>query len=210
MRYKQGNSSFDRGDLTDVNLDSAGHDQNEGDDSDLVWEQSHGNFNGLRTGKVLSVGPPPFFPITYDRVTSNRVQWGDGDLEWIVMHACDTLADLNESGAIPTPTTGITSRWVQSFAGVHLLMGFRNHSANVDGDADEFADNIVDDHMRVVDAFVDAVEDEQPSGVKYRIIGPRTASNVNNFSDHAWGLGGGTTQDIKLVGTAYWNLKGTV
>ena len=100
------------------------------------------------------------------------------------------------------------SRWEPAFARLHLLMGYGNSSYNVNGDGQDFGDDLADDGMRLRDAWIDANEDEQPNGVIYRYMGVYGPSGEWNRDDFFHGKGA-VSGDISTV-TGAWSYSGTV
>lgn len=168
-----------------------GNDTTYADNVDLMWFQGHGNPDGFATGTTQGDG----------FVHRSDARWGNNDLEWLVVHSCSVL-ELG-SGA-----THVWNRWKPAFKGLHLLMGYGNSSYNVDGDGNEFGDDLADDDMKLRSAWVDANEDEQPNGVIYRYMGVYGPSGEWNREDYFHGIGP-VSGDITTV-TGAWSYSGTV
>ena len=168
-----------------------GDDSTYGDNVDLMWFQGHGNPDGFATHPTPGDG----------FVDKADASWGNYDLEWMVVHSCSVL-ELG-SGA-----THVWNRWRPAFDGLHMLLGYGNNSYNVDGDGNEFGDNLADDDMRIRSAWVDANEAEQPNGVIYRYMGVYGPSGEWNRSDYFHGIGS-VSGDITTV-TGAWSYSGTV
>ena len=168
-----------------------GDDATWGDNVDLMWFQGHGNSSGFATGTTQGDG----------FVDKSEARWGNNDLEWLVVHACDVLA-------LGSGSTSVWNRWKPAFRGLHLLLGYGNSSYNVDGDGNEFGDDLADDDMRIRSAWVDANESEQPDGVIYRYMGVYGPSGEWNRNDYFHGIGS-VSGDITTV-TGAWSYSGTV
>ena len=105
-------------------------------------------------------------------------------------------------------SSSVWNRWKPAFRGLHLLLGYGNSSYNVDGDGNEFGDDLADDDMRIRSAWVDANESEQPDGVIYRYMGVYGPSGEWNRNDYFHGIGS-VSGDITTV-TGAWSYSGTV
>jgi hypothetical protein len=173
-------------DFTDAS--AGGDDDRYADNVDLMWFQGHGSPNGFTTGDDGWV----------DR---SEVEWGDQDLEWLVVHSCDVL-DISSSGG------SVWDRWEPAFDGLHLLLGYGNSSYNVDGDGNDFGDSLADDEQKLRDAWVEANEDHQLDGVIYRYMGVYGASGEWNREDYFHGEGS-VSADIRTI-TGSWSYSGTV
>ena len=168
-----------------------GDDTNWADNVDLMWFQGHGNSNGFATGETQGDG----------FVDKSEARWGNNDLEWLVVNSCDVLA-------LGSGSDHVWNRWKPAFRGLHLLLGHGNTSYNVDGDGNEFGDDLADDDMRIRSAWVDAAESEQPDGVIYRYMGVYGPSGEWNRNDYFHGIGP-VSGDITSV-TGAWSYSGTV
>jgi hypothetical protein len=168
-----------------------GDDSTYADNVDLMWFQGHGNPDGFATNPTPGDG----------FVHRTDARWGNNDLEWLVVHSCSVL-ELG-SGA-----TNVWNRWSPAFKGLHLLLGYGNSSYNVDGDGNEFGDDLADDDMKIREAWVDANESEQPDGVIYRYMGIYGPSGEWNREDYFHGIGP-VSGDITSVAGA-WSYSGTV
>jgi Family of unknown function (DUF6345) len=168
-----------------------GDDSTYADNVDLMWFQGHGNPDGFATNPTPGDG----------FVSRTDARWGNNDLEWLVVHSCSVL-ELG-SGA-----THVQNRWRPAFRGLHMLLGYGNSSYNVDGDGNEFGDDLADDDMRIRSAWVDANESEQPDGVIYRYMGVYGPNGEWNRNDYFHGIGS-VSADITTV-TGAWSYSGTV
>jgi hypothetical protein len=107
---------------------------------------------------------------------------GDNDLEWLAFDSCSVLR--NDS----------MYYWHETFNGLHLMLGFANTMYVVyPGDGGEWGDQMrkkgwwIFGHSAktVTQAWFSAVEDQQPSGVRARVL----AEVLNNYNDYMWGQG---------------------
>jgi len=189
IAFNWGDDDVFESDFVDPSL--GGDDSNWADNVDLMWFQGHGNADGFATGNDQGDG----------FVHRNQTRWGDKDLEWLVIHSCDVLT-------LGSGSTHVWNRWGPAFRGLHILMGYGNSSYNVNGDGNEFGDNLADDDMRIRSAWVDANEDEQPSGVTYRYMGRYGPNGEWNRNDYFHGIGSVSGDITSFTGT--WSYSGTV
>ncbi len=107
---------------------------------------------------------------------------GDNDLEWLAFDSCSVLRDDS------------MWYWHEAFNGLHLMLGFANTMYVVyPGDGGVWGDQMqkkgwwIFGHgaKTVTQAWFTAVEDQQPSGVRARVL----AEELNNYNDYIWGQG---------------------
>jgi uncharacterized protein DUF6345 len=198
-RFRFYDGHFDHTDLIDPAL--GGQDNKWGDNVDLAFVNTHGSPTKFNTGDIADISNFP--KIKYETVTFNEALWGNGDLEWMALLTCEVLREFDSKNR------GLDQRWYKALQGVHMILGFHTKALIGVGNGNEFGDNLADDGMRVIDAWWDAAESEQPDGRKYAAMGPIGPQGQHNRSDHAFGLGGGKTEDIQ-PNNGYWYLRGTV
>ena len=134
-------------------------------------------------GKVLS---SVYFSTNHDdwHLTPGdaRRALGDNDLEWLAFDSCSVLR--NDS----------MYYWHETFNGLHLMLGFANTMYVVyPGDGGKWGDQMLKKGWwifghgakTVTQAWFSAVEDQQPSGVRARVL----AEVLNNYNDYIWGQG---------------------
>ncbi|MFN2285001.1 MAG: DUF6345 domain-containing protein [Anaerolineae bacterium] len=123
---------------------------------------------------------------------------GDNDLEWLAFDSCSVLR--NDS----------MWYWHQAFDGLHLMMGFANTMYVVyPGDGGVWGDQMqkkgwwIFGHgaKTVTQAWFTAVEDQQPSGVRARVL----AEELNNYNDYIWGQGYVSPDYPNNNGYWYWD-----
>lgn len=121
--------------------------------------------------------------------------YGNNDLEWLAFDSCSVLRDDS------------MYYWYQTFDGLHLMLGFANTMYVVyPGDGGVWADQMrqkgwwIFGHpaKTVTQAWFTAVEDQQPSGVRARVL----AETLNSYNDYIWGQGY-VSPDYSNNG-AYW------
>jgi hypothetical protein len=108
--------------------------------------------------------------------------YGTNNLEWLAFDSCSVLRDDS------------MVYWHEAFNGLHLMMGFANTMYVVyPGDGGVWGDQMqkkgwwIFGHgaKTVTQAWFTAVEDQQPSGVKARVL----AEELNNYNDYICGQG---------------------
>lgn len=164
---------FKRADLGGLNSSHA-------DDADLAYFAGHGSTANDTDGterRCLRFGDT-----THDDrdLTPGEAvaAWGNGDMEWMCLSACQTLSDAENS-----------DRWFQCMAGLHQILGFRTNMRDVDL-GDDFADYMVDNGVfdtaeRVKTAWFDAAEDNHGDGYTAKVI----AEDSETGRDYVWGEG---------------------
>lgn len=87
------------------------------DTADLVYEVGHGNPRGFTPGN--DEHDDGF--VSY---TDAEAAWGDYDLDWLVLHSCDTLTS-NHRNCDKCDGKSRAQRWWRAFDGLHQLHGFQ-------------------------------------------------------------------------------------
>ncbi len=123
---------------------------------------------------------------------------GDNDLEWLAFDSCSVLR--NDS----------MYYWHEAFNGLHLMLGFANTMYVVyPGDGGVWGDQMqkkgwwIFGHgaKTVTQAWFTAVEDQQPSGVRARVL----AEELNSYNDYIWGQGYVSPDYPNNGGYWYWD-----
>lgn len=111
-----------------------------------------------------------------------RRAYGNNDLEWLAFDSCSVLRDDS------------MWYWYQTFDGLHLMLGFANTMYVVyPGDGGVWGDQMqakgwwIFGHgaKTVTQAWFTAVEDQQPSGVRARVL----AETLDSYNDYIHGQG---------------------
>ncbi|MHA1739502.1 MAG: DUF6345 domain-containing protein [Candidatus Heimdallarchaeota archaeon] len=74
-----------------------------------------------------------------DYLTCYDAQWGDGDLEWIVLDACNCLQKTKDGNTV-------FARWDSAMKGVHMIFGFHTTSRDSPSRGEKFAKYLRDGH----------------------------------------------------------------
>jgi hypothetical protein len=169
-----------------------GNDTGYADAVDLVFFSGHG-------------GPEAFgFCNANDSFMTNwQSKWGNTDLEWIVVSACDILNNYDFLSV---------DRWDQAFDGLHMIMSYDTHTYDVSTEGSKLANYMIrsSNPLTVKNAWVQAAKDVQPSTVRYGIMGVYGPDWINpNVDDYYWGIGP-TSLDIRGIAIwGYWRLTGS-
>lgn len=108
--------------------------------------------------------------------------FGDSDLEWLAFDSCSVLDDNS------------VAYWHATFNGLHLMAGFANTMYVVyPGDGGAWGDQMrakgwwIFGHgaKSVTQAWFSATDDQQPSGVRARVV----AEELDSYNDYIWGQG---------------------
>ena len=121
--------------------------------------------------------------------------YGTNDLEWLIFDSCSVLRDDS------------MAYWHATFNGLHQMLGFANTMYVVyPGDGGVFADRARykgwwHPAKTVTQAWFSAVSNQQPSGVKARVL----AEELNNYNDYLWGEGYVSPDYSNNGGYWYWD-----
>jgi hypothetical protein len=124
-----------------------------------------------------------------------RHYYGTNDLEWLIFDSCSVLRDDS------------MWYWHETFNGLHQMLGFANTMYVVyPGDGGVFADQARykgwwHPAKTVTQAWFTAVSNQQPSGVKARVL----AEELNNYNDYLWGEGYVSPDYPNNGGYWYWD-----
>jgi hypothetical protein len=151
-----------------VGSPSSGTDTTWVDNVDFVFFSGHGSTSG-----------PMFGVATHDdgRVKNTEVAWGDRELEWLALDACNVLED-----------SGVFNRWGWGkFKGLHYVLGFHTTTSDEKHRGQYLADKL-NAGWRVRDAWIHACQETEGSSTQYAYL-RADASGTNTFDDHWHGKG---------------------
>ncbi len=167
---------------------AGGDDSNWVDDVDITFYTGHANGNGFTFKSNMDDTFLHF----------NDASWGEREAEWIVIAACGPLQ--------PTENGRGLDRWLPSFRGLHILMGYGNVSYDSNQEGKKFMSRILrsNNPMRIRDAWISTASEEQPSDVLLGLMGPLRDDWVWNWDDYFWGKGsvGPDIPASRIIG--YW------
>lgn len=147
----------------------AGTDQTYADNVDICFFSGH----GTRTGAMFGIAS---HDDGWARFSEMRL--GDQQLEWLVLDACECLAD--DSGAVYNRVRPI-------FTGVHMILGFHTTTNDSASRGMRFS-QYLNSGERVRDAWIHACEDTAGSAVQWAYV-RADATGTNTYEDHWWGKG---------------------
>ncbi|AKB77352.1 hypothetical protein MSHOH_0869 [Methanosarcina horonobensis HB-1 = JCM 15518] len=156
---------FNKGDSNAkaAHFEQSGSDTTYIDGVDIAFYQGHGSAGKLDVSAYT------------EKVYANEAEWGDYDLEWIGLHACNTLSNNDFS---------------ESLQGAHLICGFSTTAYNYAGDGENWAGYLIDDGANddaytVKNAWFYGIDINQPAGVTLKVFGETSTCG----NDKIWGQG---------------------
>lgn len=157
QKFNNGNSNAKA-----EHFESSGSDSTYIDGVDIAFYQGHGSTNKLDISAVS------------EKVYWYEAEWGDYDLEWIGLHACEVLQE---------------DYFADALNGVHLICGFSTSAYNYAEDGGAWADFLIDDGnddaYPVLSSWFYGLDIKQPAGVQLKVFG----ENANCGNDFIWGQG---------------------
>ena len=134
-------------------------------------------------------------------VIRDQLRWGNGDMEWFALLACDVLALEPESGV------SWSERWGRAFAGLHLVLGFENWVWDYPGVGGRFGAKAVAGRP-LIRSWAETSMELQPPETEWAIMGVIAEEGLANWNDHLWGHGpvGPDVEPSRQRG--YWLLHG--
>ena len=163
------------------------------DGVDIFWFAGHGEAGTL----ILRHDWGPLIP---DRVCYDDVEWGDNDVEWIFLHACETLYDDGTAD----PYVGVLKtegEFSQSLNGCHMICGAHTILNDVRYDGERVGNRLVDsdgggpDVANVVRlAWFEGLDETYGSGYCLRI----DAEDASYWNEYIPGQGSGPAPDVPV------------
>lgn len=145
----------------------AGTDEKWADNVDFVFFSGHGSAPGFLFGveKDDAIAKP------------TEIQWGNRQLEWIALDACDVLnhKDVFKNWGWPV------------FAGLHYILGFDTTTSDEAERGRLFA-MYLNHGWSVRDAWIRACQDTEESDTRWAYLRADNATS-DTFNDHWWGKG---------------------
>jgi len=146
---------------------SAGTDTVWADDVDFVFFSGHGAPGGFLFGKNI------------DDATAKptEITWGDRQLEWIALDACNVLE-----------RDGVFDRWGWPvFKGLHIILGFHTTTGD-EPDRGRLLAQYLNAGWTVREAWIRACQDTEGSGTWWAYL-RADAAGTDTYNDHWWGKG---------------------
>jgi len=132
-----------------------------------VFFSGHGNPSGFFFGKKIDDA----------EAKSTEIRWGDKELEYIVLDACNVLEE-----------NGVFGRWVWPvFKGLHYILGFHTTTSD-EADRGRILAQYLNAGNTVRQAWIKACQDTEGSGTEWAYL-RADAPGTDTYHDHWWGKG---------------------
>jgi len=150
-----------------VGSPSSGTDTTWADDVDFVFFSGHGSADRFYFGRKID-----------DAVAKNtEIRWGDRQLEWITLDACNVLE-----------RDGVFDRWGWPvFRGLHYILGFHTTTSDEANRGRALA-QYLNAGWSVREAWIKAAQDTEDSDVWWAYL-RADADGTDTYNDHWWGEG---------------------
>ena len=171
--------------------------------ADAAWFSGHGASNSEENSGMSSLILIDDDPETsLSRVDHDVVSWGGTDLEWVFLHACETL-QYDTAGT--TPVLKTTGRFANALNGIHLICGAASplvaNLGQIGKAVSEFLTGSNNQALHTVkDSWFLGVDKWQPAkyyndDIILRVIG----EDIAYENDYIWGtLGSGPVPDVTV------------
>ena len=138
------------------------------DNVDIVFFSGHGSPSGFLFGVAGKDD---------GQATPGEIRWGNKELEWIALDACQVLE-----------RDGVFDRWGWPvFKGLHYMLGFHTTCADEPNRGRYFAEYL-NDGWSVRDAWIKAAKETEGSSKEWAYL-RADAAGTNTFNDHWHGKG---------------------
>jgi hypothetical protein len=150
-----------------VGSPASGSDTIWADNVDMVFFSGHGSPNGFHFGVK-----------TDDAVARpTEIRWGDKDLEWIALDACNVLE-----------SAGVFDRWGWPvFKGLHYILGFHTTTSD-EADRGRLLAQYLNNGETMRRAWIKACQDTEGSDTQWAYL-RADAEGTDTYNDHWWGKG---------------------
>ncbi|WP_431104070.1 DUF6345 domain-containing protein [Roseateles noduli] len=150
-----------------VGSPASGSDTIWADNVDMVFFSGHGSPGGFHFGvKIDDALARP-----------TEIRWGDKDLEWIALDACNVLEE-----------SGVFSRWGWPvFKGLHYILGFHTTTSD-EADRGRILAQYLNNGETVRRAWIKACQDTEGSDTQWAYL-RADAEGTDTYNDHWWGKG---------------------
>jgi hypothetical protein len=146
---------------------ASGTDTTWADNVDMVFFSGHGNPSGFFFGKKIDDA----------EAKSTEIRWGDKELEYIVLDACNVLEE-----------NGVFGRWGWPvFKGLHYILGFHTTTSD-EADRGRILAQYLNAGNTVRQAWIKACQDTEGSGTQWAYL-RADAPGTDTYHDHWWGKG---------------------
>jgi Family of unknown function (DUF6345) len=162
-------------------LPSAGTDTTWADNVDIVFFSGHGSADRFYFGTKMDDGV----------AKASEIRWGDKDLEWIALDACQVLS-----------RDGVFDRWGWPvFAGLHMIVGFDTTTLDEANRGRLFA-QYLNAGWTVRDAWIRCAQDTEDSGTNWAYLRAQS-QGTDTYNDHWWGRGAVSADPINPTNLFY-------
>jgi hypothetical protein len=146
-----------------------GTDTHWADDVDLMLFAGHGSPTGFYFGSTVDD----------HQLHYTEADWGDQDLEWIIIDACKVLQDNSSKW----------NRWGWPvFKGLHYILGYNTSTYDVDTRGEDFIKYAMGYGDTVRNAWIKATQLSE-SGTKAAYMRADKSGVSDTYNDHLWGFG---------------------
>ena len=150
-----------------VGSPAAGTDTTWADDVDMVFFSGHGSPSDFLFGKKIDDA----------KAKPSEIKWGNRDLEWIALDACNVLE-----------RDGVFDRWGWPvFKGLHIMLGFHTTTSD-EADRGRILAQYLNAGNTVREAWIKACHDTEDSDTEWAYL-RADAQGTDTFNDHWWGKG---------------------
>jgi hypothetical protein len=150
-----------------VGSPAEGTDTTWADNVDMVFFSGHGSPEGFFFGKKIDDA----------EAKHTEIRWGDRDLEWIVLDACNVLE-----------RDGVFDRWGWPvFKGLHYILGFHTTTSD-EADRGRLLAQYLNAGWTVRNAWIRACQDTEDSQTQWAYL-RADAKGTDTYNDHWWGKG---------------------
>lgn len=137
------------------------------DNVDMVFFSGHGSPSGFLFGVKTDDA----------KVKPTEVRWGDKELEWIALDACNVLE-----------ANGVFSRWGWPvFKGLHYILGFHTTTGD-EPDRGRLLAQYLNNGETMRRAWIKCCQDTEGSDTQWAYL-RADAPGTDTYNDHWWGKG---------------------
>jgi hypothetical protein len=150
-----------------VGTPAAGTDTTWADDVDMVFFSRHGSPGAFYFGTAIDDST----------AKASEIRWGDRDLEFIVLDACNVLE-----------RDGVFERWGWPvFRGLHYILGFHTTTSD-EADRGRILAQYLNAGNTMRSAWIKACQDTENSDTEWAYL-RADAPGTDTYDDHWWGKG---------------------